>query len=325
MYVVGIDLGGTKISCALASIDGDIVSQYVTPTEAEQGEMHIVENMRKAVEQLLEQAIVTIEDVEVIGIGAPGPLDAERGIILEPANLPFNNFNIVEPLKRYFNKPIFLENDANVAALGEWKFGAGKGCDHMVYFTVSTGIGGGAVLNGKLYHGRTSNALELGHTTVDPFSQVRCGCGNLGCLEAHASGTAIAKRAREAVLSNVSTALKNYDHITAAEVFKEASLGDRVAIDIRDTAFNYLGIGITNAINTFDPDVVIIGGGVSQVGEVLFDAVKALVKQRGLKTMTDGCKILPAQWGTDAGIIGAIALALTHVTEYKKDKEVCHE
>lgn len=313
MYVVGIDLGGTKISCALASTEGDIISQYITATEADQGETHIVENMKAAVDQLLEQGGVLKEDVQVIGIGAPGPLDAEQGIILEPANLPFDNFNIVEPLKAYFKKPIYLENDANVAALGEWKFGAGKGCNHMVYFTVSTGIGGGAVLNGKLYHGRTSNALELGHTTVDPFSQVRCGCGNLGCLEAHASGTAIAKRGREAALSNAMTSLKNYDQITAAEVFKEAALGDAVATEIRDTAFNYLGIGITNAINTFDSDVIVIGGGVAQVGEILFDGVKAVVKKRGLKTMAEGCQIVPAQCGTDAGVIGAVALALTYV------------
>lgn len=313
MFVIGIDLGGTKISCALAKTDGEIIERYKTPTEADKGEIQIVENIKTAVEMLLKNAEVSIEDIITIGIGAPGPLDAEKGIILEPANLPFDNFDIITPLKNHFDKPIYLENDANVAALGEWMFGSGINSKHMIYITVSTGIGGGAILNGKLYHGRTSNALEIGHTTVDPFGMVRCGCGNTGCLEAHASGTAIAKKAKAAAKSNAATSLKKHSIITAAEVFEEAEAGDRIAKEIRDEAFNYLGIGVSNIINTFDPEIVVIGGGVAQVGEVLFKAVKKVVDNRGLKTMTQGCSIVPAKLGTEAGVAGAVALAITYI------------
>ena len=188
-------------------------------------------------------------------------------------------------------------------------FGAGKGKENIVFFTVSTGVGGGAVLNGQAYRGNTSNALEIGHMTVAPDGP-RCGCGNVGCLEAVASGTAIGKRGQEAVQTNVETSLKKYDKITSYEVFVEAKNGDAVAKEIVDKAMNYLGIGVANAISIFDPEMVIIGGGVSKVGDILFDTVKSVVKTRCFKAMSESCEIVPAGLGTDAGVMGAVALAI---------------
>lgn len=309
-YIIGVDLGGTKISCALSDLAGNIIETQVVSTNANEGEMAVLNRIINVIDKVMLNTNTNKEDVKAIGIGAPGPLDAKKGIIVEPANLPFVNFDLVTPIKDKFNMPVFLDNDANAAAIGEYMFGAGKGTESMVYITISTGVGGGAILDGKVYRGRTTNALEVGHTTIEPFSSIRCNCGNLGCLEAFASGTAIAKRAKEAVLTNVDTSLKQYETLTSYEVFKEAENGDRVAVSIRDNALRYLGVGVTNIINTFDPDMVVIGGGVSKAGDVIFDTVKEVVKERGLKTITTGCEIVPAKLGTDAGVIGAVALAI---------------
>ncbi|MDZ5255100.1 ROK family protein [Clostridium sp. LIBA-8841] len=308
-YVVGIDLGGTKISCALADLEGNVIAQHTTPTNAHEGEQAVLDRIIGCVETVICEGKVTIDEVEAIGIGSPGPLDARTGIIITTPNLPFKNFNLVAPLKAKFNIPVYLDNDANVAAIGEFMLGAGKGTENMIYITVSTGVGGGAILNGKIYRGSTSNALEIGHATVAPGT-VRCNCGNMGCLEAVSSGTAIGKRGREAVATNVETSLKDYDNVTSYEVFVEAAKGDKVAKSIIDEALNYLGIGVANAIATFDPDMVVIGGGVSKAGEIVFEIVQEVVNERCFKSMSEHCKIVPAGLGTDAGVVGAVALAL---------------
>lgn len=308
-YVIGIDLGGTKISCALADLEGQVISQNTVPTNAQEGEIPVLNRIIQCVQTVLSNGDITIDKVRAIGIGSPGPLDAKTGVIITTPNLPFKNFNLVSPLKEKFGVPVYLDNDANVAAIGEFMFGAAKGTENMIYFTVSTGVGGGAVLNGKVYRGNTSNALEIGHMTVLPDGP-RCNCGNIGCLEAVASGTAIGKRGKEAVESKVETSLRNYENVTSYEVFKEAKAGDKVAQDIVDSCLNYLGIGVANAIAIFDPEMVIIGGGVSKVGSVVFDKVQEVVNKRCFKSMADACKILPAGLGTDAGVIGAVALAI---------------
>jgi len=308
-YVVGIDLGGTKISTSLSTFEGEIIKNVVVPTNAQEGADSVLNRITETIENVLVQANLTIKDIEAIGIGSPGPLDANKGIIITTPNLPFKNYNVVKPIKDKFNIPVYLDNDANVAAIGEYMFGAGKGKQNIVYFTVSTGIGGGAVLNGNIYRGSTCNALEIGHTTIDPNGP-RCNCGNLGCLEALSSGTAIGKRGNDAVSTNVETSLRKYDKVTSYEVFKEAEAGDEVSKDIVDTALNYLGIGVANAVAIFDPQMVIIGGGVTQVGDILFDKVRQVVNKRCFKNMAENCEIVPAGLGTNAGVVGAVALAI---------------
>ncbi|SHK23587.1 glucokinase [Clostridium cavendishii DSM 21758] len=308
-YVIGIDLGGTKISCAISDLEGQVISQNTVPTNAHEGDVPVLNRIIGSVETVLRDGNISIDMVKAIGIGSPGPLDAKTGIIITTPNLPFKNFDIVKPLEEKFNVPVYLDNDANVAAIGEFMFGAAKGTENMVYFTVSTGVGGGAVVNGKVYRGNTSNALEIGHITVLPDGP-RCGCGNLGCLEAVASGTAIGKRGKEAVESKVETTLKNYENVTSYEVFKEAAAGDAVSIEIIDSCLNYLGIGVANAIAIFDPEMIVIGGGVSKAGKVVFDKVQQVIDKRCFKTMAESCKVVPAGLGTDAGVIGAVALAI---------------
>ena len=308
-YIIGVDLGGTKISTAISKKDGVIIENVVIPTNSKEGEAAVLKRVISSIEEALIKANIKIDEVRSIGIGSPGPLDAEKGIIITTPNLPFKNYNLVQPLKDKFNVPVYLDNDANVATIGEYMFGAGKGKKNIVYFTVSTGVGGGAILNGNIYRGNTSNALEIGHITVD-INGPRCNCGNIGCLEAISSGTAIGKRGKEAVATNVETSLKKYDNITSYEVFKEAENGDAVAQEIIDNALNYLGVGIANAIAIFDPEMIIIGGGVSKAGNIVFDTVKNVVKKRCFKAMSEACEIVPAALGADAGVVGALALAI---------------
>ncbi|MBW6411480.1 ROK family protein [Clostridium weizhouense] len=308
-FVVGVDLGGTKISTALSKLNGEVISQTTVPTNANEGEIPVLNRIIESVDKVIKDGGATYQDVKAIGIGSPGPLDAEKGIIIYTPNLPFKNFNLVEPLKNKFGVPVFLDNDANVATIGEYMFGAGKGAKNVLFFTVSTGVGGGAVLDGKIYRGNTSNALEIGHMTVAPDGP-RCNCGNIGCVEATSSGTAIGKRGQEAVSTKVETSLRKYDHITSYEVFVEAAAGDEVSKDIIDNALNYLGIAVANAVSIFDPEIIIIGGGVSKAGQVVFDTVRKVVNKRCFKSMAEAVKIVPAGLGTDAGVIGAVALAL---------------
>lgn len=308
-YVIGIDLGGTKISAAIADLNGMVIFQTTLPTNAQEGEEAVLGRMISVIETLLDKSNKTIEEVVSIGIGSPGPLDARKGIIITTPNLPFRNCDIVSPIKNKFNVPVYLDNDANVAAIGEFMLGAAKGTENMVYITVSTGVGGGAVINGKIYRGNTSNALEIGHTTILPDGP-RCNCGNNGCVEALASGTAIAKRAKEAIERGLDTTLANYENVTSYEVFREAEKGDTVAKDILDRSLNYLGICVANIITSFDPEMVVIGGGVSKGGDIVFERVQKVVDERCFKAMAEACKILPAGLGTDAGVIGAVALAI---------------
>jgi len=308
-YFIGIDLGGTKISGIVVNLAGDIIAKTTVPTYAETGEQAILQRIMDVVTAVIKESNVDQAHIVAIGLGAPGSLDLKAGTIISAANLPFDHFNIVKPIMDEFHIPVYIDNDANVAAVGEYLFGAGKGTEHMVFITVSTGIGGGAILNGKIYRGNTCNALEVGHTTVQPDGPY-CNCGNYGCAEVLASGTAIAKAAQTAIGKGKITSLTNYDKPTAYEVFKESEKGDRVAQNIRNKALTYLGICVANTIMSFDPQKVIIGGGVAQGGSIVFERIDEVVKERCLKVMSENTQILPAILGTDAGVIGAAALAI---------------
>ena len=307
-YVVGVDLGGTKIYTALVDLEGNIVKEKTVETLAHEGEQAVKERIIDTINYVIDGTDKNL--IKSIGIGSPGPLDVKNGVILESANLPFKNFEIVKSIKETYDLPTYLDNDANVATLGEFMFGAGKGTENMVFITASTGIGGGAVLNGKLFRGATGNALEVGHMTVSTEGP-RCGCGNVGCAEALGSGTAIGKRAKEAVLSNVKTSLKNYDNVTSKEVFKEAANGDRVAKKILNTSLTYLGIAVANTITNFDPEKVIVGGGVVNGGDIVIDTIKNVVEERCMAAFVENCTIEKAVLGGKAGVLGAAALAIT--------------
>ena len=283
-YVVGVDLGGTKIYTALVDLEGNIVKEKTVETLAHEGEQAVKERIIDTINYVIDGTDKNL--IKSIGIGSPGPLDVKNGVILESANLPFKNFEIVKSIKETYDLPTYLDNDANVATLGEFMFGAGKGTENMIFITASTGIGGGAVLNGKLFRGATGNALEVGHMTVSTEGP-RCGCGNVGCAEALGSGTAIGKRA------------------------KEAANGDRVAKKILNTSLTYLGIAVANTITNFDPEKVVVGGGVVNGGDIVIDTIKNVVEERCMAAFVENCTIEKAVLGGKAGVLGAAALAIT--------------
>lgn len=304
---VGVDLGGTKIYTALCYGNGKFINEIILKTEAEKGAEQIVQKIKDSIKYVIKD--IDKSKIKAIGLGSPGPLDIKNGLIAEPANLPFVNFPIVDELFNEFNIKIYLDNDANVATLAEYMFGVGKGTNNMVYVTVSTGVGGGAILNGKIYRGSTSNALEVGHTTVSVYGR-RCGCGNIGCVEAMSSGTAMMKAAKDAVSSRVETSLKNYNNITAKELFLEANKGDKVSMEIVETAMSYLGVAISNYANILDPDLIIIGGGITDSGDLMFEIIHKEMKKRCLGPILRNCKISKSSLGSKIGVLGAIALAM---------------
>lgn len=304
---IGVDLGGTKIYTALSDENGNIIKEIIKPTETIKGYEQIVEKIKESIRYVSSD----IKDNKIIsiGIGSPGPLDVSNGLIVNPPNLPFNNFNIVDCLKDEFKLPIFLDNDANAATLAEYKFGAGVGTTNMIFITASTGVGAGAVLNKNIYRGSTSNALELGHTTVD-YSGNKCGCGNMGCVEAMSSGTAIKNQAEELLKLDVETSLRKYDLVTAKEVFIESGNGDKLASEVLRKSLGYLGVAVSNAANIFDPDMIVVGGGVSDGGQIVFDIINEEMKTRCLSPILKHCIVKKAQLGGKAGVLGAVALAM---------------
>lgn len=308
-YVVGIDLGGTKIKGIVTDFNGNIISESTIPTNAVNGEKAVFERILFVIDDVIAKSKKDKSEIKAIGIGSPGPMDQKKGVIYKTVNLPFTYFELVKPISEKYNMPVFLDNDANVAAIAEYMFGAGRGTKNMVYVTVSTGIGGGAIFNGSIYRGNTGNALEIGHVTLKADGPL-CNCGNYGCLEALASGTGIARHARAALESGRDTSLRQYENVTSYEVFKEAEKGDKVANEVLDYCLDYLGIGMANLVNTFDPEVIVIGGGVAQAGKKVFDRIKAVVDKRCLKVMAEACKIVPAELKGDQGAVGAAALAI---------------
>jgi glucokinase len=313
-FIIGVDLGGTNIVVGAMSDDGDRqLGMHSRPTAPERGVDAVVETMAAMVEETI--AVVTGEagvrrtDIAGVGIGAPGPLDRDRGVVVVAPNLGWRDYPLRDELSSRVGLPATLDNDANCATLGEWWQGAARGARHVVGLTIGTGIGGGIIIDGKLHHGVSDVAGEIGHTTIDVTGRY-CRCGNYGCLEAYASGPAIAQRAREALERDEISSLHrmvegDLERLTAATVYEAAKMGDAVARElVRDTA-TFLGAGIANLLNVFNPDVVVIAGGVTQAGEPLFDPLRAEVRRRAFKPAVEACRIVPGELPGTAGVVGA--------------------
>ncbi|AZR72241.1 transcriptional regulator [Anoxybacter fermentans] len=312
-YVIGVDLGGTKILTAIADMEGKILNRVRVDTGADEPAENVIGRIIKTVNEVMEQVGATKDEVLRIGVGSPGPLDIEKGVVLFSPNLKWHNVPIVSMMEEELGLPVVLENDANAAALAEYTFGAGKGAEHMIYMTISTGIGGGVIINGQLLHGVGSAAGELGHHTIIPDGP-QCGCGNYGCLEALASGTALGRYGREAVLSGEETLMREMvnspEKVDGSVVTRAAEAGDKVALEIVDRVATYIGIGIANMINIFNPAKVVLGGGVIKAGHLFYDKILKTVEERALEAPRKQCEIVFAELGSDVGVLGAIAVAL---------------
>ena len=315
-FIVGVDLGGTNIAAGAMPTDGTReIAMRMAPTNGKEGSAAVVERIVRMIEDVIEQTRAETgaerSDFLGVGIGSPGPLDRGRGVVIVTPNLGWRDFPLRDEIGSRVNLPASLDNDANCATLGEFWCGAAKGGRNVVGMTIGTGIGGGLILDGKLYHGSSDAAGEIGHTTIDSTGR-RCKCGNYGCLEAYASGPAIAERAREALdVDGDSILLGLVDgelsKITSLLVFEASKRGDPVALEVvRDTA-HFLGVGIANLINIFNPDIFVIAGGVTQAGDLLFDPMRAEVRRRAFKSSVDACKIVPGALPLSAGVVGAVA------------------
>ncbi|ACI18929.1 ROK family protein [Dictyoglomus thermophilum] len=307
---LALDIGGTKIACGRFTEDGLLEEKILFPTRAERGYKEILKDIVSVLLRL------KTEDTIALGVGTAGPLDRIKGEIYSPPNLPgWDGVPLKKDLYENLKIPIFIDNDANAACLGEYIFGAGKGVKNMVYVTVSTGIGGGIIINGSLVHGVRDSAGEVGHQTIVPDGPL-CNCGNKGCLEALSSGTAIAKRAMEEINSGKDTILKQWaknEKITAKHVREAMLMGDEVAREIWNNAMEYLGIGIGNIITIVSPERVVIGGSIGLSGKDVIEKIREVVKRRVFLVPVDMVDIVQAELGEDVGIYGAFAVALVEM------------
>ncbi len=316
-YIVGVDLGGTNIVAGALTQDGSRhLAMRSIPTNASVGDEGVAERMIGLVEGVIldtiERSGAARKDFLGIGIGAPGPLDREKGVVLVAPNLGWKDFPLRQRLQDRLHLPTTLDNDANCATFGEWWQGAARGGRNVVGLTIGTGIGGGLILGGELYHGSSDMAGEIGHTTID-LNGRHCKCGNYGCLEAYASAPAIATRAREVLVreegESVIPAMVNgvFEDITAQVVYDAAKGGDQIAEEIvRDTA-RYLGAGVANLLNIFNPDIVVIAGGVTAAGDALFVPLRAEIRRRAFSPAVRAVRVVAGELPGTAGVVGAVA------------------
>jgi glucokinase len=301
--VIAVDLGGTKLLAGVVDADGVVVRRTVRPT-TRTGENELLAEVEGAVAELIE------DGVGAVGVGIPSTIDQRAGRAVSSVNVPLTDVDLPARLRERFGLPAAIENDANAAALAEHRYGAGRGTSHMVMLTLGTGIGGGLILDGRLYRGAVGAAAELGHMTVDLDGPPCQGtCPGLGHLEALASGTATDNLAREAAeerpggdLGSVAAAGRTVDARVAVEL---AGAGPGDARDLLEQVGYYLGTGIASLVNVFNPEVVVLGGGFARAGELLFEPARRVVAERALPPARDVVRIVPALLGVEAGLIGA--------------------
>lgn len=310
-YVLGIDIGGTNIVIGAVTEDGATVRGLLTePTGVPDGPDVVIDRVLRMARSVADRTRAEDPGAEIrgVGIGAPGPLNRARGLLIFTPNLRWTNMPLRDRIGNALELPASLDNDANCAMMGEHWVGAARGARNAVCFTIGTGIGGGIVVDGQLVHGASDVAGEIGHITVEMNGR-RCGCGNDGCLEAYASGPAIARRAVEAIEAGAVSAMAGrageLSRITAQTVFQCAADGDPLADElVRDTA-RYLGVGIANMLNILNPEVVVVCGGVTKAGDHLFVPLRREVARRAFKPAVDACRIVPGQLEGTAGVVGA--------------------
>jgi glucokinase len=308
-WVLGIDLGGTNIVAGCVREDGEAIEGLRSePTRAEEGPDAVVGRIVALAEHARAATRARVPHAEIlgVGIGAPGPLNRAEGVVLLTPNLGWVNMPLRERIGSPLGLDAALDNDANCAILGEWWRGAAQGSRHAVGFTLGTGVGGGIILDGRLYHGASDVAGEVGHMTIEANGR-RCACGNDGCLEAYASGPAIARRAVEALAAGAESSLAGQppESLTAQTVYQAATEGDQLARDVvRDTA-RYLGAGVATLVNIFNPEVVVICGGVTLAGEGLFGPLRQEVSRRAFRPAVNACRIVPGELVNSAGVFGA--------------------
>jgi len=308
LNVIGIDLGGTNFAVGLVNETGEILARIEGKTKVQEGPEAVARRLAEAVDRVRGSA-----DVSAVGIGSPGSVDHKRGVVKFSPNFPgWHDFPLADEIKKYTNLEVFVENDANAYALGENTFGVGKGFEHLVCLTLGTGIGGGVITHGVLLRGSTGIGAELGHMNVLPNGP-KCGCGSNGCLEALASATAMKKFVLDGYERHTNSSLfrdKNPDQVTPKDIFEHARNGDQFALSIFNTVVEALAVAIGSLVNIFNPQLVILGGGIANAGDFLLNPVLERSRNYVLPTMLGTYQVKLSQLGKDAGILGAASIVI---------------
>ena len=307
MYYVGIDVGGTGVKAGVVDDNGKIIAKASVKTAVEKGADAVMEDMAQVAGMAVEQAGLEMEQIEAIGIGIPGVLDPATGVVPFCTNLGWHQVPVIERMHELTGRPIFVDNDATVAALAESVAGISAGVKNSVFLTLGTGVGGGIVLDGKVYSGSHGVASELGHHITHAGGEL-CTCGNRGCWERYASATALIRMGKEAAKDHPESALAKFDDLTAKDVVDSAKAGDEAALAVFDQYTEELAMGMVNIINYLDPEIIAIGGGVSAAGEFLLEPVREKLKKYVFYKDLPYAEIKLATMGNDAGIVGAAML-----------------
>ena len=308
-YGFGVDLGGTTVKIAYFDEDGNMLIKWEIPTVTAGGGSAILPDIAASILQFTEQKSISPDAIIGVGIGVPGPVSG-KGIVNKCINLGWGVFNIAEELSRLVGYPVKAGNDANVAALGEYWKGGGKGCDNMVFVTLDTGVGGGIVIEGNLLHGAHGSGAEIGHMVINKDETDRCNCGKYGCVEQYCSATGIVRLAKKALEGYEGvTKLRHFDPLTAKDIFDSGKAGDELALQVLDQFYNYMGEFLANICNVVDPDAVVLGGGVSKAGQMLLDGTRPYFDKYVFHAAR-GARFELASLGNDAGAYGAFKLAL---------------
>ncbi|RYM02203.1 ROK family glucokinase [Sporolactobacillus sp. THM7-7] len=317
---IGVDLGGTTIKMALIDDAGSILDKWAIATNTIDNGSHIASDISLSIEKKLAQYHLGQSEVRGIGMGAPGFLDMETGFVYKAVNIGWENYPLKDELERSMGVPVILENDANIAALGEMWLGAGKGAKNLICVTLGTGVGGGIICNGDILHGVSGMAGEIGHMTVVTRDGAPCNCGKRGCLETVSSATGIRRLALEALDYNDSESIlrdifEEKGDITAEDVFNCARKKDPLSSAVADKAANYLGYALGAISIVTNPEKIVIGGGVSHAGSVLLNPLTEYFKKYSLPRIFDACSIVTAKLSNDAGVIGGAWLAKTKLKQ----------
>ena len=314
-YVIGIDIGGTKIAAVVADNKGNILSKVRKPTLADKGPEYAIQLIFEIVYEAIINADLELRDFSAIGVSCGGPLDTKTGVVYSPPNLPgWDALPLKQRLENEFNLSVKIENDANACALAEYKLGGGKGYNAVLYMTMSTGIGGGIVIDGKIYHGANDSAGEVGHQILLPDGP-QCGCGKRGCLEALCSGPAIARRARNQIKNDSNTAILklvngNVESVRSEHVLTAAFQGDELALRLVEETAYYMGWGIANLVNILNPDIVLLGTIAIAAGDLLLDPIRKTVSSLAMTRPAEIVEIRQAQLGESLGDYAAISLVI---------------
>ena len=308
-YGFGIDLGGTTVKIAYFDETGKMLDKWEIPTVTADGGKQILPDIAASIQQYMLGNSIPETAILGLGIGVPGPVNA-KGVVNKCVNLGWGVFNIAQTLTELTGFPVKAGNDANVAALGEFWKGGGQGCDNMVFVTLGTGVGGGIVVEGNLLHGAHGSGAEIGHLCVNPEETLRCNCGNYGCVEQYCSATGIVRLAKlHLAASEAPSVLRDAESLTCKDIFDAAKAGDSEALAVLDKVYRYMGLFLGNVCSTVNPEIVVIGGGVSKAGDMLVKGIEPYFHKHVFHA-AGGAKFTMASLGNDAGAYGAFKLAL---------------